>query len=362
MGDEPVGDEDEARSVTVKMKQSELDELERRIDSEFNDANRIRKAVWLVNNASKLDINFDADENESGRSPEGRGRIRGYREWLRCEIGKGFGRQLLGSIGHYHRYVLVAAGKLGNNEGFTVTNSIGVVIPAYKPDMPVLESYIEQIRSSLSPETIRIEFDAPLQDDIDHFENEIVEIGVSQQRRGKGAAIMAGFDALETDIYLFADADGSVPATSLADIIQPIIDESADVSIGSRRHPSSDIVTHQTVFRRFWGCIRTRCPIYAPNSMSGLPMWCEGSDSRCLGDDRAPLLRARVCMGPRVRVGRWVARVRYFRGSSHMERPSRLDSEPTFGFDRAGDRAGRCETTNRRDRHEPSISAYRFNQ
>jgi|AntDeeMinimDraft_5_1070356.scaffolds.fasta_scaffold01387_4 hypothetical protein len=65
MGDEPVGDEDEARSVTVKMKQSELDELERRIDSEFNDANRIRKAVWLVNNASKLDINFDADENES---------------------------------------------------------------------------------------------------------------------------------------------------------------------------------------------------------------------------------------------------------------------------------------------------------
>lgn len=67
MGEEPVGDrdEDEDKSVTVKMKQSELDKLERRIDSEFNDANRIRKAVWLVNNASKLDIDFDADENES---------------------------------------------------------------------------------------------------------------------------------------------------------------------------------------------------------------------------------------------------------------------------------------------------------
>ncbi|QCW05224.1 hypothetical protein [Natrinema pallidum] len=65
MGDEPVGDEDEAKSVTVKMKQSELNELEHRIDSEFNDANRIRKAVWLVNNASNIDLNFDAGENES---------------------------------------------------------------------------------------------------------------------------------------------------------------------------------------------------------------------------------------------------------------------------------------------------------
>jgi hypothetical protein len=65
MGDEPVGDEDEAKSVTVKMKQSELDELECRIDSEFNDANRIRKAVWLVNNASDLNITFDAGENET---------------------------------------------------------------------------------------------------------------------------------------------------------------------------------------------------------------------------------------------------------------------------------------------------------
>lgn len=65
MGDEPVGGEDEAKSVTVKMKQSELDELEERITSEFNDANRVRKAVWLVNNASKIELDFDTDENET---------------------------------------------------------------------------------------------------------------------------------------------------------------------------------------------------------------------------------------------------------------------------------------------------------
>ncbi|ELY68845.1 hypothetical protein [Natrinema versiforme] len=65
MGDEPVGDEDEPKSVTVKMQQSELDDLEERITSEFNDASRVRKAVWLVNNASKIELDFDADENES---------------------------------------------------------------------------------------------------------------------------------------------------------------------------------------------------------------------------------------------------------------------------------------------------------
>ncbi|WP_276257151.1 hypothetical protein [Halomontanus rarus] len=66
MGDEPVGDrdDDEEKSVTVKMTQSELDKLEERMPDEFNDSARVRRAVWLVNNASSIDITFDANEQE----------------------------------------------------------------------------------------------------------------------------------------------------------------------------------------------------------------------------------------------------------------------------------------------------------
>lgn len=63
MGDEPVGEDDET-SVTVKMKQAELDRLEDRIPSEFNDAARVRQAVWIVNNAASIELDFDADETE----------------------------------------------------------------------------------------------------------------------------------------------------------------------------------------------------------------------------------------------------------------------------------------------------------
>ncbi|ELY97139.1 hypothetical protein [Natrialba asiatica] len=66
MGDEPVGDEDdEDVSVTVKMPKSELDELGERFGDEYNNAARLRRAAWLVNNASSLTINFNTDENES---------------------------------------------------------------------------------------------------------------------------------------------------------------------------------------------------------------------------------------------------------------------------------------------------------
>ncbi|MFD1562872.1 glycosyltransferase [Haloarchaeobius amylolyticus] len=154
-----------------------------------------------------------------------------------------------------------------------MADSIGVVIPAYQPDISALETYIKHIKSEISPKEVRIEIDVPTQDHIDRLSELDVELGISRQRRGKGAAIMAGFDALETNIRLFTDADGSVPAASLVDIIQPIAASESDVSIGSRRHPTSDIITHQTVLRRFLG------DIFALGAQYMLPTRCQ--DYQC---------------------------------------------------------------------------------
>lgn len=70
---------------------------------------------------------------------------------------------------------------------------------------------------------------------------------------------MAGFDALDTDVYAYVDADGSIPAASIADIVRQVRDGTAAVSIGSRRHPASEILSHQTVVRRSWAT-RSRSP------------------------------------------------------------------------------------------------------
>jgi len=150
--------------------------------------------------------------------------------------------------------------------------SVGVVIPAYDPDILTLERYITDIRKVLDPETIRVEIDTPRQSHVDRL-SQVAEVNASTSRRGKGAAIMSGFDALDTDILAFADADGSVPAASLDSIIQQIAEGTADVSIASRRHPASHIVAHQTIVRRLLG------DVFAVAARTMLPTQCR--DYQC---------------------------------------------------------------------------------
>ncbi len=150
--------------------------------------------------------------------------------------------------------------------------TLGVVIPVYDPDIPTLESFISDINKLVNPEVIRIEIDAPNQAHIDCLD-EIAEVNASDDRRGKGCAIMEGFDALTTDILAFADADGSVPASSIVNIVDQIDEGTADVSIGSRRHPSSHIVTEQTVVRQLLG------DVFAFTARGMLPVHCR--DYQC---------------------------------------------------------------------------------
>lgn len=131
--------------------------------------------------------------------------------------------------------------------------SVGLVIPAYNPDVLRLEQYITEIKSSVNPEKIRIEIDVPSQDTINRLIEIVDCVNSVDKRRGKGAAVTNGFDQLDTDVIAFADADGSVPAPSINNIISQIISTDTDVSIGSRRHPSSEIISHQTVLRRLLG-------------------------------------------------------------------------------------------------------------
>jgi glycosyltransferase involved in cell wall biosynthesis len=133
-----------------------------------------------------------------------------------------------------------------------MNKSVGIVIPAYDPDINLLKNYINSLRQRLNPETIRIELDSPCENHVPVLEK-IAKVNTSQNRRGKGAAIVSGFDNLKTDILAFADADGSVPVESVEDVIRPVKSGTAKLSISSRRHPSSEVIAHQTFVRRLLG-------------------------------------------------------------------------------------------------------------
>lgn len=129
--------------------------------------------------------------------------------------------------------------------------SIGVVVPAYRPTVAVLLNHIEEIQSAIDPAEILVALDDPRPGVPDVVRETGASVDVASSRRGKGRAIAAGFDALETEWLAFSDADGSTPAGSLDAVIDELGD--ADIAIGSRRHPDAAVEVHQSRLRRRLG-------------------------------------------------------------------------------------------------------------
>jgi hypothetical protein len=138
-----------------------------------------------------------------------------------------------------------------------MTGSVGIVVPAYRPDADRLGAYLRALDDRLAPAVIRVELDAPRPGVRDRLGSlpECVEVAAADARRGKGAAITAGFEALESRVGVlgFADADGSTPADSVAAVVDAVTDGGADLAAGSRRHPDADVQSHQTFARRRLG-------------------------------------------------------------------------------------------------------------
>lgn len=134
-----------------------------------------------------------------------------------------------------------------------MTQTVGVVIPAYRPDVALLGDYVRALQARLDPDVVRVELDAATPETVDALSDLPVEVNVAATRRGKGTAITAGFEALDTDVLAFVDADGSTPADSIVDVLAPVLAGEADLSVGSRRHPDATIASHQTFARRRLG-------------------------------------------------------------------------------------------------------------
>jgi hypothetical protein len=136
-------------------------------------------------------------------------------------------------------------------------SSVGVVVPAYRPTLSRLTAYLSAIDDAIGPTVVRVELDDPTAETVETLRDcpGPVEISTAADRRGKGVAITAGFEALASrvDVLAFADADGSTPASSLADVVRPVVAGEAGLAVGSRRHPDATIISHQTLARRRLG-------------------------------------------------------------------------------------------------------------
>lgn len=133
--------------------------------------------------------------------------------------------------------------------------TVGVVIPAFRPNVGRLSAFVRTLDASIDDVTIRIELDAADTRTVEALRDLPATVATFPERRGKGAAVTAGFEALEgrVDVLAFTDADGSTPAASVAAVLAPVVAGRAEIGVGSRRHPDADVRSHQTYVRRWLG-------------------------------------------------------------------------------------------------------------
>jgi len=131
--------------------------------------------------------------------------------------------------------------------------SLGIVVPAFDPDVERLTTYVSELDERFPDAQIHIELDAPGAGIVEALTDLPASINAVPYRRGKGAAVTAGFERLDTAVLSFVDADGSTPVDSLAAVLEPVLSGRAALAVGSRRHPQADVESHQTFARRFLG-------------------------------------------------------------------------------------------------------------
>lgn len=124
--------------------------------------------------------------------------------------------------------------------GAVVGDDVGLVIPVYRPNVERLERYANELRETLEPAALRMELDAPREGVAETLEGAGFEVHAVDERRGKGAAISDGFDALDADILAFVDADASTAIPSVQRTVETVAN-GTDVAVGSRRHPEAQV-------------------------------------------------------------------------------------------------------------------------
>lgn len=137
---------------------------------------------------------------------------------------------------------------------------VTLVVPFFNPG-PRLREHIESVAAVLAGTGASYEVVAVSDGSTDGSVESLlrselpegVRVEVIPANQGKGAALRLGLQSGRGQYLGFIDADGDVPAELLAPFVGQAKEQGADVILGSKRHPESDVVYPPA--RRFisWG-------------------------------------------------------------------------------------------------------------
>ena len=112
-----------------------------------------------------------------------------------------------------------------------------VLIPCYNEELAIAD-VVDRFRAELPDAEIYV-FDNNSTDRTAAEAERAGAIVLPVGQQGKGYVVRFMFQHVEADIYVMVDGDGTYPAASVHSLIAPIINNQADMAVGSRLHGQS---------------------------------------------------------------------------------------------------------------------------
>ncbi|MCG8339247.1 MAG: glycosyltransferase family 2 protein [Proteobacteria bacterium] len=109
---------------------------------------------------------------------------------------------------------------------------IAVLIPCYNEEITI-GKVIDDFRKELPAADIYV-FDNNSTDKSAQIAKEKDAIVVKEPKQGKGFVVVSMFQKVEADIYVMVDGDDTYPAESVHDLIKPVLNQDADMTVGTR--------------------------------------------------------------------------------------------------------------------------------
>jgi hypothetical protein len=114
---------------------------------------------------------------------------------------------------------------------------IAILIPCYNEELTIA-NVIDAFRAEL-PEARIYVFDNNSADRTVEFARGKGAVVLRERRQGKGFVVQSMFREINADIYVMVDGDGTYPAVSVHELLEPVLANDADMVVGSRLDPTS---------------------------------------------------------------------------------------------------------------------------
>ena len=109
---------------------------------------------------------------------------------------------------------------------------VAVLIPCYNEELTV-KKVVEDFKKEL-PEADIYVYNNNSTDKTVELAQEAGAIVRNEYKQGKGNVVKRMFEDVEADVYVLVDGDDTYPASSVHDLIKPVAEGKADMTVGDR--------------------------------------------------------------------------------------------------------------------------------